>query len=135
MSGRRSRKHAKRMQRTNLAMRSVCPSAGYDPSLVGLQTVGRFGFDTGRSIAIEKGPLLAVVQPKAVGRLSVTLLRGPLRRASHGVSSTPTRQAVRPTLSSRANRLIVTTTHGGNNATEAYRPRPNLQLRPRSHCG
>jgi hypothetical protein len=70
MSGRRRQEQAKRVQRTNLAMQwsvlqrvMICYSSGW-------QTIGRIGVDTGRPVAIEKGLLLGVAQPKVVGRLS-----------------------------------------------------------------
>jgi hypothetical protein len=72
MSGRRRQEQAKRMQRTNLAMRwsvlqrvMICYSSGW-------QTISRIGVDTGRPVAIEKGLLLGVAQPKVVGRLSAS---------------------------------------------------------------
>jgi hypothetical protein len=68
--GDEDRNKSKRMQRTDLAMWSIRPSGGHDLSLVGLQTIGRIGVDTGCPVAIDKGLLLAVVQRKAAGRHS-----------------------------------------------------------------
>lgn len=77
MSGRRRQEQAKRVQRTNLATRSVRPSARHDLLLVGLQAIGRIGVDTVRPVAIEKRLLLGVVQPKPVGRISARPCRRP----------------------------------------------------------